>query len=54
MWIRKERFEPDASLANLKKSLSSLKKEDQKEVILSAEHFFDGFFEDTAYALSSA
>ncbi len=47
-----KKVEPEANLADLKKELSSLKNESRREVFLFAEHFFDGFFEDTSYALS--
>ena len=46
-----KKIEPEANLRQLKKQLSSLKKL-RKEILLYAQHFFDGFFEDTSYALS--
>jgi 2-isopropylmalate synthase len=39
-------------LMEIRKNLSSLKDEAHKEVFFYAEHFFDGFFEDTSYVLS--
>jgi len=46
-----KKIEPEANLQQLKKQLASLKKL-RKEILLYAQHFFDGFFEDTSYALS--
>lgn len=48
----RKRVEADAYLAELKKKLSFVRNELKKDVFLYAEHFFDGFFEDTSYALS--
>ncbi len=46
------KIEPEANLTNLKKKLNALNTELKKQTILCVEHFFDGFFEDTSYALS--
>lgn len=46
------KMEPEANLAEMKKNLSTLRNEARKEVFLYAQHFFDGFFEDTTYALN--
>ena len=46
-----KKIEPEANLRQTEKTLSSLKKL-RKEILLYAQHFFDGFFEDTSYALS--
>jgi 2-isopropylmalate synthase len=43
--------EPEANLVSLKKKLIALNYELKKQMFLRVEHFFDGFFEDTAYAL---
>jgi 2-isopropylmalate synthase len=48
----KRKLDPDANLTEIKKNLVSLKDEAGKTVFFYAEHFFDGFFEDTSYALS--
>ena len=42
---------PEENLKNLKSRVAALKSSG-KEVFVYAQHFFDGFFEDTAYALS--
>jgi 2-isopropylmalate synthase len=48
----RKKLEPDTHLADLKKNISFIRNDLKKDVILSAEHFFDGFFEDTSFALS--
>src|SRR5579872_1537730 len=47
-----KKAEPDANISDLKKKISMLRNEAKKDVFLYAEHFFDGFFDDTSYALS--
>lgn len=48
----RKKTEPEANFAELKKSLLALRNEGKKDVILYADHFFDGFFEDTSHALN--
>lgn len=50
--ISQKKVEQESYISDLKKKLTSLVNELRVQVFLSAEHFFDGFFEDTAYALS--
>jgi len=50
--VSQKKAEPEANLQDLKKRLIAIRNELSKEVFLYAEHFFDGFFEDTSYALS--
>jgi 2-isopropylmalate synthase len=50
--LPQKKIEPEANLVDLKKMLKALRKDASRDVFLCAEHFFDGFFEDTSYALS--
>lgn len=45
------RVEPDENIKRVKSRVSTLR-QSGKDVFFYAEHFFDGFFEDTAYALN--
>lgn len=47
------RVDPDENLKRIRSRVSSLKQQSGKNVFFYAEHFFDGFFEDTAYALTA-
>ncbi|MCD6423703.1 MAG: citramalate synthase [Elusimicrobia bacterium] len=47
------RTTPEENLRMIKSSVNFLKKRGKKEVIYDAEHFFDGYFENSEYALKT-
>ena len=47
-----KKIDPETNISELKKKISVAKNEARKDVFLYAENFFDGFFDDTSYALN--